>query len=196
MATTYVSLAEAKARLSITDSTDDGRIASAVEAASRLFDSLAGRRFYTESETRYYQTTDSLRCAVDDLTAVTALYTDEDGDRVYEYTWATTDYDLLPANAVEDGQPYTAIRVTPDGVYVFPVTTDPKAIKIVGTFGHSASVPDDVREATALLAEQIFKRKDTIYGVQAGSGFNQQIRQMAMEDPFIRSVLMQYRSLT
>ena len=191
----YVTLAEAKARLGITDSTDDGRIASAIEAASRMFDDLCGRHFYAESQTRYYQSQDGMRIVVGDLASVTYLYTDADGDRVYENTWGVTDFDLLPINAAEDDSPYTEIQVAPDGLYTFPVTSDPKAIKIVGSFGHGARVPAQVEEAVAVLTEQIFKRKDAIYGVMGGSGFNQQLKQMAEQDPLIRSVLMRYRSL-
>ena len=56
---------------------------------------------------------------MDDLLSVTTLKTDEDGDRTYEITWATTDYDLMPYNATleSQAQPYSHLQTTPDGDY-------------------------------------------------------------------------------
>lgn len=155
---------------------DDTRLEESVESASRYIDDLCGRRFYANSvdETRYYtasapNTLTNLD-GLDDIYSITTLKTDEDEDRTYEYTWATTDYDLLPFNAALDGKPYTRISVAPDGDYTFP--THAKGVQIVGKFGWSTA-PKVVKRATLILAAFLLKQKDVPLGVQASSGTGQ-----------------------
>lgn len=155
---------------------DDLRLEESVEAASRYIDDLCGRRFYANSvdETRYYTASNPERLTnldgLDDVASITTLKTDEDEDRTYEVTWAATDYDLAPYNAVLDGKPYTRIDVAPDGRYEFP--THAKGVQIVGKFGWSAA-PDVVKRACLILAAFLFKQKDVPLGVQASSGTGQ-----------------------
>src|SRR5688500_13366975 len=96
----YSSLSAAKLHLGISDTTDDAKLLRILEAVSRDIDVYCARRFYVESRTRYYTARHGARLRVDDLLSVTTLETDEDGDRVYETSWATTDYDLEPYNAL------------------------------------------------------------------------------------------------
>jgi len=140
----YSTLAEAKARLGITDTVDDAVLEAVVEAVSRWIDNFCNRRFYRNSsdETRYYTARYSdLLELDDDLSSLTTLKTDDDGDRTYDETWASTDYDLLPANASLDSKPYTRIEITPQGSKSFPVNM-PKGVEIVGKFGYGATAPD------------------------------------------------------
>ena len=181
----YCTLAEARAQIGITeatDTTDDSMIEAKVEAISRAIDSATGTRFYRNGtdETRYYTGNDSLvfECP-DDIGSVTTLTTDEDGDRTYERTWAATDYDLTPFNAVLDGKPYTALEVTPDGDYAFPTVR--KGIQVLGKFGYSASTPAAIKAACLLAMQKLFKRKDAPFGVE-GTG-EQGIMQMMKTDP-------------
>lgn len=154
-----------------THTEDDVRLEEAVTAASRYIDDLCGRRFYanTVDETRYYTATreDRLtgRDGLDDIYAITTLKTDDDEDRTYETTWATTDYDLLPFNAALDGEPYARIETSPDGDYSFP--THAKGVQIVGKFGWS-TCPAVVKRACYILTAYLFKQKDAPLGVQGG----------------------------
>lgn len=163
----YSTVSEFKRRLDIDedDDVDDHMLGLLLDGISRAIDEETGTRFYTTTsdETRYYTAEfwDELRPG--DLLAITTLKTDEDGDRVYERTWATTDYDLVPFNAFLDGKPYTKIATAPNGDYVFPTTA--KGIEIVGTFGYSTTTPARIREATLLAGERLFRRKDAIFGV-------------------------------
>lgn len=187
----YVTLSELKSRLDITSTSYDSLLDQAIEAASRQIDAYTGRRFYrtASDETRYYTATDpDLLLLPDDLGSLTSLATDDDGDRVYETSWASTDYDLEPANAALDGQPYTAIRVTPLGRYTFPSTQ--RGVKLVGTFGYSAlaSVPDAVAEACAIQAARLFKRRDSPFGM-AGSPEFGVLRTVPAIDPDVRALL-------
>ena len=121
----------------VTDVQDDAKLESMVEAISRAIDAELETRFYTTAsdETRYYvaEFADVLFCP-DDIVAVTALYTDDDGDGTYENTWAATDYDLEPYNASADGRPYRQVRTTPEGDHAFPVGAR-KGVKVVGRPG-------------------------------------------------------------
>lgn len=195
MTETYGTAAELQARLWGEDVTpagaDEMALEQILEGASRWIDKFCGRRFYAESETRYYTPQFSNLLEVDDLLSVTTLQTDEDGDRTYEITWASTDYDLFPYNAILDGQPYTMIRVTPEGDYSFPRVA--KGVKIVGSFGYCTlpNLPADVREACLLQSERLYKRKDAPFGI-AGPSELGQMRLIQELDPDVKQLLSAY----
>ena len=191
----YCTLAELRARLQFadTDTEDDAILESIVTAVSRMIDNYTGRRFYTTSndETRYYTSEhpDVLYCP-DDIVSITTLQTDEDGDRTYETTWTTADYDLEPYNASLDGQPYTRVRVNKStGSRAFP--TQAKAIQITGKFGWGASVPVVVKEACLLQCERLYKRKDAPFGVLGAGGMGQ-ATVIPQLDPDVALLLSQY----
>lgn len=159
----YATLAEIKARLSIptATTTDDAILEAVVEAASRSIDAATGRVFYATTATKYYTADDGNLLFVDDLITVTTLKTDADGDRTYEDTWATTDYDLEPYNT----SPKVQIRLAPNGARYFPSTR--KGVEIAGSWGYNAtgSYPDMINEATLIQAARLFKRKDSPFGI-------------------------------
>lgn len=184
-----------KLRLGRTDSDDDTALENVIESASRAIDALCDRRFWSETATRYYTAEFSDWLPVDDLQAITTLGTDSDGDRTYEDTWASTDYDLEPYNNALTGiaQPYTAIRVTPDGDYAFPVGQR-KGVKIVGTFGWAA-VPLGITEATIIQATRLYHRKDTPYGV-AGVGDFGRISLLPRVDPDVNALCLPFMRMS
>ena len=103
----YIDRNTFKSRQGITSSADDADILALLEGYSRAIDEYCNRNFHTQAEARYYDGA-SLTLFLDrDLSAVVSLKTDDNGDGVYETTWATTDYLLLPAS----GYPKTAILV-------------------------------------------------------------------------------------
>lgn len=173
--------------------TDELIMEQVIEGVSRGIEIYCGRRFYTASETRYYTAIDDDELMIDDLVSLTTLQTDEGGDRTYEYTWQTTDYDLLPDNAALDGTPYTSIAVSPDGDYSFPVGVR-KGVKVVGYFGYSTLVPAQVREACLIQAARIFKRKDAPFGV-AGNADLGELRVIPKLDQDVEWMLAPLRRL-
>jgi hypothetical protein len=142
MATTncYCSLSELKSRLGIADTTDDATLKTLLDSVSRLIDQYCSRKFFTETRTRYFTPMRDDWLDVPDLLAVTTLGTDSDGDRTYEDTWASTDFDLMPFNAVYQSppRPYTNLQVTPSGSYTFPLV--PKGVSILGKWGFAENV--------------------------------------------------------
>lgn len=186
MATSYVTLAEFKnwvtPTLSATTLDEDATMNTAITAASQLIDDYTGRRFYSTSadETLYFTASQSdVLLPYDlgvDILSITTLSTDEDGDRTYETTWTTSDYDLEPYNAASQLRPYTYIRVTPNGSYSFP--TIRRSIKLVGKFGFCtlANLPTwapKVRDACIMQAARLYMRRVTPSGVGGDSMFGQ-----------------------
>ena len=192
----YTTLAEYKNRFEIDDNEDDSDIESVITAVSRSIDSICWQRFYTTSadETRYYSAEFSgwLRLP-ERIVSITTLKTDNDNDRTYENTWTDgTDYDLLPYNAVLDGEPYRWIELTPNGNYSFPKGIA-KGVQIVGKFGWS-SAPAAVAEVCLLMAHRLMARRNLPLGVSAAAAVGQMriVVEKMKSDPDIMELLSPY----
>jgi hypothetical protein len=109
---------------------DDAMLRMA-QAISRAIDAWTGRHFFPRLEARYFTASDGMELWVDDLISITSVKADEDGDRTYETTWASTDYDLRPHNALGS---YHKLTVTPEGNNAFPTRLE-RAVEITGVWG-------------------------------------------------------------
>jgi hypothetical protein len=140
-----------------TDTADDAVLEDIIEAASRFWDGETCRYFYKNSvdEIRYFKAMDN-EIKVGDLVSITTLETD-DGLRTYPYSWAATDYDLQPDNAVLNGRPYNKIIMSPITTQSMPNGII-KGVKITGVFGWP-SVPDIIKSATLMLSKAIADRR-------------------------------------
>jgi hypothetical protein len=168
----YAFRADMKSRLGIAaaDTDDDALIDAALLAASRGIDSWTGRQFFVTQQTRYLQAQHASELLLGaDLLSVTSLKTDEDGDRTYETTWATTDYDLEPANGAQESppRPYWRICTTPNGDYSFPII--PRGIEIVGGWGVYQVLETPASSGTAVTVAEILDTSETGVDVSAGS---------------------------
>ena len=144
----YATLAEYKAwnTIDTTSATDDTVIEDIIESVSRQIDGHCDRVFYVSSAVaRYFNAADYDLLFCDDISSTASLIieTDNDGDGVYEYTWAATDYNLLPYQS-PNGWPYTMVEITSNGNNVFSLAR--KGNKITALYGWTA-VPDDVKTA-------------------------------------------------
>lgn len=190
----YLTVSEARSLLGIGDNADDMHLELAIEAACRAIDDFCGRRFYNDSETRYYTPSDSSRLRVDDLVSVTTLKTDAGGDGTYETTWTTSDYRLGPDNASTDGRPYTEVRRAPSGSYTFPLVD--RGVEIVGTFGWPSAPPKAVKQAAAMQAARLFKRStEAPFGVAAVGLDGTAMRLMAKLDADVEMLVRPYRKM-
>jgi len=159
----YTTLADIKTfkRITSTDTTDDAVLERMVENASRLFDGETWRRFYTTSsdETREYTARNTERVYTDDIVSITSVKVDADGDRTYESTLASTDYDAMPNNYSERSEPMTWLQVSPLGDYPFP--THRRGVQIIGKFGFcaTASVPVDVKMAVEEIVVNVYSKR-------------------------------------
>jgi len=175
--TRYASVEELKERIDIDSTTDDQILGRVLDAVSRLIEKphYANQRFYTTAadETRYFTALTADYCPIPiGLVSVTTLAIDNDDDRTYGETWATSDFEYEPVNASTDNEPYGGIRIHPTGNYTFPLGIN--QVKVIGKFGWPA-LPDEIREATLLQATRLFRRKEAPFGVVGSGDFGQAI---------------------
>ena len=171
--------------------TTDAILEDAIESASRHVDGLTGDLFYPLTGATFVFTPNdsSTLSLAPSLRTVTTLKTDDDGDRVYETTWATTDYDLEPLNASIFSRPYTSIRLAPNGRYAFSRLA--RGVQIVGDWGW-ATAPDPIKTATLILAARLFGRKNSPLGVAGSSGIGEAIL-IGRSDPDVMALVAPYR---
>lgn len=166
-----------------------------IAEVSGWIDQYTARRFYStvNDETRYFTATRTKVLELPDLHAITSIKTDEDGDRVYEYTWSATDYDKYPYNAALDSEPWTEIRVAPNGSYGFPAGVA-KGVEIIGKYGYNAtgSHPAGVKGACLLQCERLYMRKDAIFGI-AGAGELGEVRLIPKLDVDVQELLQRFK---
>lgn len=187
----YCTLAQVKASLRITDSVDDELLELAVEAASREIDQATERTFYNMgTATRYFVARDAYFTEIDDLITITSLKTDAAGDKSFDVTWETNDYQLEPLNGFISGiqSPSTGIRAR--DTYLFPQEEEEALVEVTGTWGWSA-IPTAIKQATVILASRIFKRNDSPLGV-AGFGDLGVIR-VGKLDPDVEALIHSFR---
>lgn len=175
----------------ISDLDDDEALENVVEAASRGIDVICHRRFYAVSETRTFRARTPHLCFVGDLLSVATLKTDSDGDRTYEDTWATDDYDLLPENASLDGEPYLRIAVAPQGSYRFPLHA--KGVQIAGSFGYSSTTPPAIKEACLRYAARIWMLRNAVLGIKGSTRLGEITVRKVPPDETIINLLAGYR---
>lgn len=163
----YATRDDLKARVGIGDTGQDTTIDALLYSVSREVEQWTGRRFYATTATRVFKPDDEDEITVDDLLSVTTLKTDHNGDRTYEITWSTTDYDLEPANAAQMSppQPYWRIEAAPLGRYCFPEDM-PRGVQVVGKWGYY----DVLQTSTATLAEDL-DASETGVDVSDGAAF-------------------------
>src|SRR5258708_4826333 len=131
-------------------------------------------------DTRTYVPHSIWQANVDDLVSVTSLKTDPSGDGTFPVTWVQgTNFELATGpdsyNPMASGEqkPYRTIHVIGGGTLFFPFVWPlyrADRIQIVGTFGWP-KVPWAVKQASLLLATDLFKLKDAPFGVQGFADF-------------------------
>ncbi len=138
------------------DIPDDSAIESIIESVSRYIDSETSRKFYARTaETRLQSLWDSRTLYLDDdLLSITAGgLLNGDGTAV-----PTTEYKLLPLN----GSPKYAIRMNPGSSYFWETDSDGDpvgAVSVTGSWGYSATAPDDIRLACLNISKGVYNRR-------------------------------------
>jgi hypothetical protein len=130
--------------LDITGTGDDTRLRGVLENISRLIDRYCNRHFYVLSATRRFDGDGGLTLLIPDLISVdsSGLKTDDNKDRTFETTWATSDYLLLPSNADPAGssnpgsRPYTSVEVDTDAGTKADWPAGRQTVQIAGQWGY------------------------------------------------------------
>jgi hypothetical protein len=178
-----------KDRVGISDDLDNSQLPGACRAVSRWIDTkFCQRHFYRRTATLTFAPTARGCLEVPDLVSVTSLKTDTDGDGVFETTWSTTDYQLLPVNAAVEAEPAPYTDVKAIGSYTFPVacTGRTNRVQIEGVWGWPA-VPESVIEAAKILAGDYLALGGMKFGV-AGYGEYGAVR-ARMSNPALEMLL-------
>ena len=187
----YVTLAELKGFVSISDTGDDTYLPLAITAASRAVDQHTGRQFgqVAAAETRRYTARWSRPLArwvvvFDDLQDVTGL--------AVTVAAGTVDvYELQPVNALKVGKPYERLLVEPESA-ARPTGTEENEVTISAKWGWVQPVPPAVKEATLLQASRLFARRTSPYGVAGATEFGTTLRLLSRLDPDVAVSLRDY----
>jgi hypothetical protein len=135
------SFARRFANASALDTGDSSEIERVLESASRRVDEFCNRKFFAETDTRYFDGNACNSMRLPDLIAATSIKLDEDVNGVYELTLAATDYWLRRAGYVDvDSTPKTEIRLNifrGQSAYFIPT---PRLVEIVGRWGYTEAV--------------------------------------------------------
>lgn len=192
----YCTLAALKSSdvLGFTNTSHDEILEDIITAASREIDRETARQFYQTSETRYYNTKNPYCLEIDDIDSESGVTVEIDlnGDGVYEYTLASTDYTLGGYNDRKKGYPYTKLELTPNAQYTFSLAR--KGNKVTAPFGW-ASVPKDIKLVCLNLSNREYQRLKTALGV-AGASAVGMINMDIPNDPDIERKLNKFRKLT
>ena len=131
----YVTLAQLKAALDITDTDSDVEIQRALDAADNWIDEYCRRTFTLDGSdvTRYLYPNEDGSVTVPDVMTVTSIKTDRTGDRTFANALTASDYELLPL----DGPPYQAVRIWPTSSDSFERA---RQVQVVGRYGYVAPV--------------------------------------------------------
>ena len=158
--------------LNITGAGFDGRLLALLEDVSRLIDGYCNRHFYVLTTTRRFDGDNGRTLNVPDLISVTSLKTDEDNDRIYELTWAASDYLLYPLNAEPQqpwGRPYTRILVDIEGGSRPWFPAGGPTVEVAAKWGYREVTEDSAADINELGS---FSAADTTLTVTDGSKFS------------------------
>ena len=205
MANDYATLAQVQAGFpdstisTTTDTAFTGIIGSMITRASRLIDREVGRwpgYFYptTDAVTRYYDGTGDTEQCIDDCCSLTSVAVAESGgiDSTSYTTWTEdTDFYVSPYNWSANIEPVGELVIDwnsgKPGWYGYR-----KAVKVVGIFGWSTTLPDDINEACIIQAVRWYMRSKQ--GYQDASA-NPEVGRIYMTklDPDVVNILHSYK---
>jgi hypothetical protein len=187
----YATLTDLKTRLDLTRNQDTDQLTAALTAASRGVEKFCNRQFNTVAAptARKFRPASHSRCIVDDFQTITTLKTDDSDSGTPGVTWTATDYELTPLNGIVDGEsgwPYWRIEAV--GSRCFPRFRR-ATVEVTALWGWAAP-PAAVKEATLIAAEEIFKLRQTPFGVGGYGDFGiMRVR----DNPFTARMLAPYQ---
>lgn len=196
----YVTAAELKAQLRVTDSVDDAAVAFAVTAASRAIDHACNRQFGLNGSAvaRVYHwqghcIDGRLAVPIFDLMTTTGLVVkvDQGDDGTYETTLTLdTDFFLWPDNAAGDLKPWTYL-IFGSQAQVYPAGVA-RELQVTANFGWT-TVPTIVKQACLIQAARFFVRRDSAYGVAGSPEIGSEVRLLDRLDPDVAMMLAAVR---
>jgi len=168
----YVTIAELKTYLGgMTRTTDDDSLDGAIKAACREIDGWCRRTFTLDlsASARQFTATDGYLVAIDDAASITSVQTDTNGDGTATST--ITSYQTIPTNGAMDGLtgwPTTALAKYSGGT-AWPLVTGVPTVHVTARWGWP-NTPDAVRQATLIVAAELFKTAEAPLGITDSIG--------------------------
>lgn len=182
----YANIAALSEWLGMSDSADNGKLSLALSAAQSSINLWCHRHFDLPAavSTRTYRPwLDEV--VTEDIATTSGLVVADNGTTV-----SNSDLVLDPANGVGpdglEGWPYWRIRFA-DG-HRWAVDGHKRTVSVTAKFGW-ATVPDNIRQATLVLASDLFHVKDTRLGV---AGWGEMGLMRIRENGMLQSLLHHY----
>jgi len=185
----YITAADVKAYLRVTDAVDDAEFGIWATASSRAVDKKTNRQFgavtgavvRTYRRTPFYDPTSGLwLLEIDDLQDATGLL-------VNGTAYASSGTTLFPENAAADGKPYERLAFISPPVLPTPGVSVPYAITSA-RWGWAA-VPSQVIGACKLQCSRWNARRDSPFGVAGSPDSGGELRLLARLDPDVATTL-------
>lgn len=152
--------------------TDGGpaQLEARITSACRAIDVHCGQFFYDSgaASARTFRPRSNTRLKVDPFSTTTGLVvkSDTSNDGSYATTWASTDYEVDHFGD-DSTHPYDTILAV--GTYSFPIYyVRRRTVQVTARWGWSTP-PQLVVEAATILSVDLWKRKDTPFGIATGS---------------------------
>jgi hypothetical protein len=188
----YCTLAQMKAALRIptADTMDDAILELAVESASRMIDAECDRNFFSTTATRDFVPNDRITVDTDDLTVITSVKLDDQGDGTFLITLAAKDFQREPLNQRVSGNPFPTYRLRMVGDFLLPEWGQQATVRIEGTYGFTP-VPTQITQAAIIQSTRIFKRLDSPLGLTWGvDGMGMRVGKV---DPDVAQLIRPFR---
>ncbi len=205
--TQYVDKDDLKAYIGLTGTAQDNNIDTAIDSASRLIDSVCGRKFSQDESVvvKTFTPKSSIYLDTPDISTTTGLIvkTDDNDDGTFETTLTlNTDYIVEPTNPrvikITGGttyyEPYNKITILDTRSSERFDPTIKNNIEITAKWGYSA-VPEDIKTATLIQALRYFKRKDTPFNTYGdiNTGVSELFSRL---DPDVQTILKGHKKVT
>jgi len=160
----YVSLEEIAVQLGQTDTSRNGLVVGAIEAACRRIDGHCGRTFSktTTATARVFYPTSATVVEIDDCCSITSVKTDTADDGGFATTLATSEYITEPLNGVRHGHAWPTTKLRTIAPTTFPLVVRP-AVQVTGVWGWD-QVPEPVILAALQLSVMLYRSPDAPFG--------------------------------
>jgi hypothetical protein len=191
----YATRAQLKARVGIATSNtgEDTNLDLALSTAAYGIEQATDRQFNLAGTVtaRHYEPDSTTEVSTADIATTVGLVVEVDtsADGTYATTWAASDYELRPLDGIVSGQlgwPYW--RICAVGNYLFPSIWRRAPVRVTANWGW-ASVPTPIQTATLILAEELFKLKDSPFG---SGGYGQFGIIRARQNPMVWTRIQPY----
>lgn len=188
----YASVPDLRENLNLTATDRDVRLAQVLMSASRAIDKATGRRFWLDptpsarvfsARDRVVSTPDGEKLLIDDIGSTNSLAVALGS--AGSFTAVVSDYTTGPDNALVRGEPITWLQ----RFYIPWSVIATQQIQVTAQWGFP-SIPDEITEATLLLANRRYKRRSSPEGVLGSAEWG--VIRVSRSDPDVMDMISPY----